>query len=196
MNLLQVEDAVTGWQRPAHRPVSFTVRRGEIVALAGPNGAGKSTLLQALIGGNGARLFSGHIRLIPQTRIGVQTQHQPPVSGVPLTGAELLNLTVADPRGLPEWLAPHLTQRLDKLSGGQRQYLALWTILQAPADLLLLDEPGNHLDRTGLASLPAALRTRADQGAGIVLVSHDDELTQACCNHVTHVEPDDDALPL
>jgi ATPase subunit of ABC transporter with duplicated ATPase domains len=194
MTLLHVEEAVTGWQHPAHRPVSLTVARGEIVALAGPNGAGKSTLLKALIGDTGVRLFSGLIRLAPDTRIGVQTQHQPPVSGIPLTGAELLALTGANPHGLPDWLAARCTQRLDKLSGGQRQYLALWAILQAPADLLLLDEPGNHLDRAGLTSLPTALRARANQGTGIVLVSHDDGLTQACCDRVTLVEPSDDDL--
>ncbi|MDR1425307.1 MAG: ATP-binding cassette domain-containing protein [Azoarcus sp.] len=188
MTLLHVERAVTGWRRPAHRPVCFTIGRGEIVALIGPNGAGKSTLLNALTG-NGARLFSGHIHLTPEARVGVQTQHQPPVAGLPLTGSELLALTEARPDGLPQGLSACLAQRLDALSGGQRQYLALWSILHSPADLLLLDEPGNHLDRTGLASLPAALRTRARQGVGIVLVSHDARFTQACADRAVEVEP-------
>jgi len=188
VTLLHVERAVAGWRRPAHRPVCFTVERGEIVALIGPNGAGKSTLLNALTG-NGAHLFSGLVRLAPDARIGMQTQHQPPVVGLPLTGGELLALTEARPDGLPQGLSACLTRRLDTLSGGQRQYLALWSILQSPADLLLLDEPGNHLDRTGLASLPAALRARAGQGAGIVLVSHDARFTQACADRAVEVEP-------
>ncbi|MDR3214580.1 MAG: ATP-binding cassette domain-containing protein [Azoarcus sp.] len=188
MKLLQLERLVTGWRQPAHQPLSFTLGRGKILALAGPNGAGKSTLLAALAG-SGARIFSGDIQRAPGLRVGFQTQHLPPVAGLPLSGAEWLALTDARPQGLPEWLSACLHRRLDKLSGGQRQYLALWSILQAPADLLLMDEPGNHLDRAGVASLPAALRARAAQGAGIVLVSHDAALAQACCDRLVQVEP-------
>ncbi|MDR1463134.1 MAG: ATP-binding cassette domain-containing protein [Azoarcus sp.] len=187
MKLLQAAQLIAGWRRPAHRPVSFTLGRGEILALAGPNGAGKSTLL-AVLAGSGARVFSGDIFRAPNLRIGFQTQYLPPVAGVPLSGAELLALTGASPEGLPEPLAVCARRRLDKLSGGQRQYLALWAILQAPADLLLLDEPGNHLDKAGLASLPSVLRARAAQGAGIVLVSHDAELARACCDCLLSME--------
>jgi ATPase subunit of ABC transporter with duplicated ATPase domains len=192
MMLLQLERLVAGWQRPAHRPLSFALARGDILALAGPNGAGKSTLLAALAGG-GARVFSGSLWRAPALRIGVQMQHLPPMAGLPLSGAELLALTgEACPQDLPTWLAACLPRRLDELSGGQRQYLALHSILQAPADLLLLDEPGNHLDKAGLASLPAALRARAARGAGIVLVSHDTALAEECCDRLIDVEPCDD----
>ncbi|MDR1064551.1 MAG: ATP-binding cassette domain-containing protein [Azoarcus sp.] len=191
MKLLQAVQLAAGWRRPVHRPVSFALARGEILALAGPNGAGKSTLLAALAG-SGARIFSGDIRRASNLRIGFQTQHLPPMAGIPLSGAELLLLTGASPQGLPEPLAACLRQRLDKLSGGQRQYLVLWSILQAPADLLLLDEPGNHLDKAGLASLPSVLRARAAQGTGIVLVSHDAELARACCDCLLRMEPCND----
>jgi ATPase subunit of ABC transporter with duplicated ATPase domains len=191
MKLLQAEQLATGWRRPAHRPVDFALARGEILALSGPNGVGKSTLLAALAE-SGARIFSGGIRRAPGLRLGFQTQHLPPVTGVPLSGAELLTLTGASPQGLPEPLAACLRRRLDKLSGGQRQYLSLWSILQAPADLLLLDEPGNHLDKTLLASLPSVLRARAQRGAGIVLVSHDEELARACCDRLLRMEPCDE----
>ena len=191
MKLLEARQLTTGWQRPAHRPISFTVKRGEILALTGPNGAGKSTLLTAL-GGCGARIFSGHLLREPTIRVGFLSQHLPPVEGLPLSGAELLALTDADPNGLPPWLASSLKRRLDKLSGGQRQFLAFWSILQASADLLLLDEPGNHLDKAGLAILPATLRARAGQNVGIILVTHDAKLTQDCCDQQVSVESCDD----
>ncbi|MCL1860108.1 MAG: ATP-binding cassette domain-containing protein, partial [Proteobacteria bacterium] len=150
MKLLEAQQLATGWRRPAHHPLSFIVKRGEILALTGPNGAGKSTLLTALVG-SGAQIFSGHVRRDPAIRVGFLSQHPPLIEGLPLTGAELLALTGASPDGLPPWLATSLNRRLDKLSGGQKQFLALWSILQASADLLLLDEPGNHLDKAGLA---------------------------------------------
>ena len=191
MNLLETRQLVTGWQCPVHRPVSFALKRGEILALTGPNGAGKSTLLMALAG-CGAQVFSGHLQHEPATRVGFQSQYLPSVEGLPLSGAELLALTGASPDGLPPWLAASLNQRLDKLSGGQRQFLVLWSILQADANLLLLDEPGNHLDKAGLAILPSVLRARAGQGVGIILVSHDMGLTQHCCDQLVNVEPCDD----
>ncbi|MCL2591200.1 MAG: ATP-binding cassette domain-containing protein [Betaproteobacteria bacterium] len=191
MKLLEVQQLATGWQRPAHRPVSFAVKRGEILALAGSNGAGKSTLLSVLAG-CGAQVFSGHLQRAPAIRVGFQSQYLPPVEGVPLSGVELLALTGASPDGLPPWLAASLDRRLDKLSGGQRQFLVFWSILQADADLLLLDEPGNHLDKAGLAILPSALRARAGQNVGIILVSHDTMLTEDCCDQLVNVEPCDD----
>jgi len=191
MKLLETRQLSTGWQYPVHRPVSFTLKRGEILALTGPNGAGKSTLLTVLAG-CGAQVFSGHLQREPAIRAGFQPQYLPPVEGLPLSGTELLRLTGASPDGLPPWLATSLDRRLDRLSGGQRQFLVFWSILQADADLLLLDEPGNHLDKAGLAILPSALRARAGQGVGIILVSHDARLIQDCCGQLVNMEPCDD----
>ena len=56
MNLLETRQLVTGWQCPVHRPVSFAVKRGDILDLTGSNGTGKSTLLTALAG-CGAQVF-------------------------------------------------------------------------------------------------------------------------------------------
>ena len=123
-------------------------------------------------------------------RQGFQPQVQPPLAGLPLSGADLLGLTGAGAGGLPPWLAGCLSRRLDQLSGGQRQYLALWAVLQSPVQVLLLDEPGNHLDRPGIVHLQTALRQRAGAGAAILLVSHDEELL-ACCDRFVRLEPRD-----
>jgi ATPase subunit of ABC transporter with duplicated ATPase domains len=185
--VLEVEALVAGWAQPAIQPISFCLERGEILALTGPNGAGKSTLLAALAGSG--RIFSGQCRREPGARLGFQTQGMPPIAGLPLSGAELLALTGATPDGLPPWLSGCLNQRLDRLSGGQRQYLALWSVLRAPAELLFLDEPANHLDRAGIEHLEPALRQRAKEGAGILLVSHDPQLLRRCCDRTIAVEP-------
>ena len=104
--------------------------------------------------------------------------------GLPLSGRELLALTGASAAGLPPWLAGRIDMRLDRLSGGQRHYLALWAILQAPADLVLLDEPTNNLDAAGVAHLTAHLRERAEAGAGVVVVSHDAAFVETVCDRV------------
>lgn len=180
--LIRAEKLVAGWQAPATRPLDLSLAAGEIVGLTGPNGVGKSTVLAAVAGR--ARVFDGELEKRPDLRIALQTQDVPPVVGLPLSGRELLALTGATPEGLPAWLAERLDSRLDRLSGGQRHYLALWAILQAPADLALLDEPTNNLDAAGVAHLTEHLRDRAAAGAGLLVVSHDAEFVAAVCDRV------------
>jgi ATPase subunit of ABC transporter with duplicated ATPase domains len=180
--LIHLEQVVAGWQQPATGPVDLSLEAGEVLGLTGPNGVGKSTVLAAMTGR--ARVFSGRIEQRPGLRLALQTQDVPPVDGLPLSGRELLALTGAGAAGLPPWLAGRIDDRLDRLSGGQRHYLALWAILQAPADLVLLDEPTNNLDAAGVGHLTAHLRERAAAGAGMIVVSHDAAFVEAVCDRI------------
>jgi len=180
--LLRAQELVAGWQQPATQPLDFVIAAGEVVGLTGPNGVGKSTVLAAIAGR--AKVFAGRLESAPGIRLGLQTQDVPPVVGMPISGRELLALTDATPLGLPPWLADRLDVRLDRLSGGQRHYLTLWAVLQAPADLLLLDEPTNNLDQAGVAHLTAHLRERAENGSGLLVVSHDAAFVEAVCDRV------------
>ncbi len=180
--LIRARALVAGWERPATAPLEFALESGRILGLTGANGVGKTTLLSALAGR--ARVFSGVLEKRPGLRLALQTQDVPPVEGVPLSGRELLALTGAADDGLPPWLVGRLDDRLDHLSGGQRHYLTLWAVLQAPADLVLLDEPTNNLDAAGVAHLASALRRLAGSGTGIVVVSHDHEFVEAVCDQV------------
>ncbi len=184
--LLEVEALVAGYARPVVGPVSFTLARGEVLGLIGANGAGKSTVLAALLGG--ARTFSGNVRRAPGSVVTLQTQQQPDVAGVPLSGRELLHLTGAAATGLPPWLGERLDLRLDQLSGGQRQFLHLWACLQAQGDVVLLDEPTNNLDPDGVDFLATVLHARAEAGAGLVLVSHDAAFVDRTCDRVVVLE--------
>lgn len=188
-SLLKLEKLVAGWQQPATSQIDLALAAGEILGLTGPNGVGKSTLLAAIAGR--AKVFSGRIEQRPGLRLALQTQDVPPVDGLPLSGRELLALTGASASGLPHWLNDRLDGRLDQLSGGQRHYLALWAILQAPADLVLLDEPTNNLDAAGVAHLKAHLRERAKAGAGIMVVSHDAAFVEAVCDRIIVLEAGD-----
>ncbi|HEX5802371.1 MAG TPA: ATP-binding cassette domain-containing protein [Azospira sp.] len=182
MILIEACALSAGYRRPAFAPLSFALARGGVLGVRGANGCGKSTLLAALLGQ--ARIFAGEVRRAPGLRASLQTQRQPPLAGVPLCGAELLALTGATADGLPGGLADCLDQRLDRLSGGQRQFLQLWACLQAPADLVLLDEPTNNLDAAGVAQLGGAVRARAAAGLGVIVVSHDADFLAAACDRV------------
>lgn len=180
--LFKIEQLVVGWKQPTNRPLDLTVMAGEVVGLTGANGVGKSTLLAALVGRS--RVFSGTMQTCDGLRIALQTQDIPPVDGLPLSGRELLALTGASDQGLPYWLAKRIDLRLDSLSGGQRHYLSLWAIFNAPADLVLLDEPTNNLDVAGVEHLVAHLRQRAATGTGILVVSHDEAFVKQVCDRI------------
>jgi len=168
--LLSVENLSAGYAKPVLGPLSFEVHRGDIISVRGPNGSGKSTLLNALVGG--ARIFSGAVRRGEGVRIAHQQQAALPLDNVPLSGKELLALTGAEVAGLPEWIARLIKRRLDRLSGGQRQFLQVWASLKAPVDVVLLDEPTNNVDPQGVQHLEGALRTMQPNRA-VLLVSHD-----------------------
>lgn len=182
--LLRASALVAGYATPVAGPLDCVVSRGEILGLAGPNGVGKSTLLKALWGG--VRVFGGSVEKAPGLTISHQDQGFDNLRGVPLTGRELLGLTGASPDGLPPWLAGRLDLRLDRLSGGQLQFLRLWACLAVPADLILLDEPTNNLDRAGTAYLTEWLKLRHGE-QGIVIVSHDAALIHEVCTQVVEV---------
>ncbi len=187
--LLELQGLVAGWEAPATAPLDLQLAAGEVLGLTGPNGVGKSTVLAAIA--SRAKVFSGRMLRRPGLSVALQTQEVPPVMGLPLSGRELLDLTGASAKGLPAWLLERLDLRLDHLSGGQRHYLALWAVLQAPADLVLLDEPTNNLDAAGVAHLTAHLRDRAAGGTGLLVVSHDAAFVEAVCDRVLVLEAHD-----
>ena len=78
-----------------------------------------------------------------------------------------------------------LSQPLKTLSGGQRRRVELARILFSGAEILLLDEPTNHLDADSIVWLREFLRTFK---GGLVVISHDVDLLEACVNKVLHLD--------
>ncbi|MFL6062497.1 MAG: ABC-F family ATP-binding cassette domain-containing protein [Marmoricola sp.] len=78
-----------------------------------------------------------------------------------------------------------LGQQLKTLSGGQRRRVELARIIFSGADILILDEPTNHLDADSIVWLREFLRTFS---GGLVVISHDVELLEACVNKVLHLD--------
>ncbi len=184
--LLEIEQLRAGYAEPVVGPVSVQVHPGEVIGLAGPNGCGKSTVLSVLTGQ--ARRFSGQVRT--DSEAGIACQSQAPYQGgeLPLRGDELLALMGADPATLPEPLQPLLRRRIDRLSGGQRQSLLVWSVLGHPGALVLLDEPTNNLDARGRQLLIEGL-THLRPGRGALVISHDADFIRQVCHRVVTLEP-------
>jgi zinc transport system ATP-binding protein len=182
--LLIVDRLSAGYDHPVVGPISFSLYRGDIVAVQGPNGAGKTTLLNAIAGG--ARIFAGSVTRPAGVRVAHQQQAALPLDNVPLSGLELLALTDADAQGLPDWIKPLVSRRLDRLSGGQLQFMQIWACLKAPVDIVLLDEPVNNLDSAGARFLASQIREMRSTRA-ILVVSHDAEFIGNISTRTLHL---------
>lgn len=182
--------------------VSFTVAAGEAVALWGSNGAGKTTALRALLGlvpfsgkavvggvdvrrrGREAR---GRVGFVPQ-----EVTLQPDLSGRETLAfyAGLRRVPPAEVADQVEWLglAEHLDKRVQQLSGGLKQRLALGLALLGDPPVLLLDEPTANLDAEGRERFYRLLDELRARGKTLVFTSHRAEEVTRLADRVLRLE--------
>jgi energy-coupling factor transporter ATP-binding protein EcfA2 len=192
---------------PALQDVSLDVRRGEFVALMGRNGSGKTTLLKQLVGllkpdHGEVQITDPHTKRAMDTRQADLEELIQVVGYVPQNpGALLFNDTVRQEldftrrgHGLPPGEYSGLLATLSltdyandyprDLSVGERQRVALASILVAEPTILLLDEPTRGLDYHQKAALVAVLQQERGRGRTIVMATHDVELVAHCADRV------------
>jgi ATPase subunit of ABC transporter with duplicated ATPase domains len=169
--------------------LSFSVNKGDKIGLNGHNGCGKSTLLKLLAGD--IQPDDGEINRRGGLRLGVVEQFLPEgLAGLDLERAVLERIPAADRDELAYRAAVTLTNlgfqdpqfalAVSDLSGGQLNRLMLARALVNDPDLVLFDEPSNHMD---LATLAMLERYLADEIAcAFVLVSHDRALLDGVTN--------------
>jgi len=175
--------------------VSFDVGRGQRIILRGPNGAGKSTLLKALAGtlplAKGTRLEDERLRLgiFAQDLAQELPMHQSALEYV-ANAVRQFDGGITEERCRSVMGALGLTgdkavRIIGALSGGEKARVALATFCLTPYNMLLFDEPSNHLDMEAIAALLEALD--GYEGA-MVVVSHDRAFCEALrCTHVVYV---------
>jgi ABC-type sugar transport system ATPase subunit len=182
--------------------VDLEVYPGEVVALLGDNGAGKSTLIKCVSGvyraEEGHIWFNGneitHATPSAVRDLGIETIYQDLALAenldvganvflgkekerrflglIPVTDDEYMRRESAKVLDRLDIHIPSLTQKLVKLSGGQRQAVAIVRALYWDAKLVIMDEPTAALGVPEQRKVLALVRTLRDQGIPVIIISH------------------------
>ena len=166
------------------------IERGDKIALVGANGKGKSTLLRMI---QNEIPFSGKRMLGHNVRLSFYAQHQ--IEALDLKNNLIEELGRANSEYSETQLRTILGgflfhdediyKKISVLSGGERARVSLAKTLIAKANLLLLDEPSNHLDTYSVAGLASALKSY--EGA-FILVSHDRFFIREVANKIWYIK--------
>ena len=166
---------------------NFTIERGQKIALVGRNGEGKTTFARMLVGE--LQPTEGTIRLGANINIGYYAQNQEDLMDGEITVYDTLDrVAVGDIRtrlrdilGAFLFHGEDVDKKVKVLSGGERARLAMARMMLEPHNLLVMDEPTNHMDMRSKDILKDAL-CKYDGTA--VIVSHDREFLDGMVDKV------------
>ena len=173
--------------------ISFEIQRGEKVAIIGPNGIGKSTLLKIILDQLSADV--GNHKWGYETQISYFAQdHHEQLSGK-ISAYDWLYATAShEPIGAIRGLLGRVLLSGDEalkpvfaLSGGESARLLFARIMLEKRNVLILDEPTNHMDLEGVAALGDALK--AFEGT-VLVVSHYRHFVSKVATHILELAPD------
>lgn len=173
-DVLYTSDLAIGYDHPLS-VVSLDLKRGEKLGILGGNGLGKSTFLKTIVGKIPA--LSGEYRFGTNVQIGYFDQQMAMYTSNKTVlddfWDEYPNLTETEARnalGAFLFSGEDVFKNVNMLSGGEKVRLALCKILKTRPNVLVLDEPTNHMDIVGKETLESMLK---DYKGTLIFVSHD-----------------------
>ncbi|RKD30794.1 ABC-F family ATP-binding cassette domain-containing protein [Lacrimispora algidixylanolytica] len=185
--VLKVNHYSVGFQEVLLEDASFEIGSSDKVALIGPNGTGKTTLLRDIyknqkdsivIGDNVSMAFLSQIQ---GEMLKEESDVQDEFFDIGFQTYDEIRAYVTK-YGFSEDV---LTQKIDSLSGGEKNLLQLAKISVSKANLLLLDEPTSHLDTYSQIALEQAVK---DYKGAVLMVSHDFNTIANCVDYVLMIE--------
>ena len=181
--------------------ISLSVPKGKVTAITGQNGAGKTTLAQILCGL--AKQTRGHI-LIDGKKARAAVRRRDIYYCGNDTSTQFFTASVAEELLLNTRLteenkdrARNLLKELglyeyrdahpSALSGGQKQRLAIACAIFSGRRILILDEPTSGLDGQNMRLIAERLKSEARRGRTILVITHDRELIESCCDNIVEI---------
>ena len=158
------------------KDANIVIERGDKVAFVGKNGEGKSTMIKAImkeIDINGGSVEIGHNAMIgyfAQNQASLLDENGTIFSTIDDIAVGDVRTKIKDILGAFMFHGDDVTKKVKVLSGGEKTRLAMIRLLLEPVNLLILDEPSNHLDMKTKDIIKDALR---DFDGTLILVSHD-----------------------
>ena len=182
--------------------ISLSVPEGGVTAITGQNGAGKTTLAQILCGLT--KQTRGHILIDGKKARAAVRRREIYYCGND-TSTQFFTASVAEELLLNTRLTEESKSRARNLlnelglyeyrdahpsilSGGQKQRLAIACAIFSGRRILILDEPTSGLDGQNMRLIAERLRSEARRGRTILVITHDRELIESCCDNVVEVE--------
>jgi len=187
--------------------VDLVIHKGEVVSIIGPSGSGKSTLLRCMnlmeVPTSGSVLFEGHLLSIHdknlnqlREKMGMVFQsfnlfpHLSVLQNVTLALTLVKKLDdqqakeIAEKRLLEVGLGDKIQSYPNQLSGGQKQRVAIARALAMEPDVMLFDEPTSALDPEMVGEVLSVMRTLANQGMTMVVVTHEMQFAKEVSDRV------------
>lgn len=209
MTIIKVENVSLGYEgKHVISHLSFSVEKGDYVAILGENGSGKSTLIHALLGFN--KPMEGTISFFDKAKgkkMGFLPQQSDIQKDFPASVKEVvLSGTLTTGRWFPFYTKEQKHKAKNyisllgieaienkpffELSGGQKQRVLLARALCAADEIIILDEPVSGLDPVVTSQLYEVLKKINNEGITVVMVSHDVDQTLSYANKVLHIDYD------
>ena len=171
--------------------INLEIEHGQRAAIVGDNGQGKTTLLRTLV--SSLDPIRGNIKWGHATELGTYAQHVYTSLDQQRTVLEHLEYESNADTTRQDCLAmagallfrdSHINKKIKVLSGGERARLCMAGLLLGTANVLVLDEPGNHLDVETVEALAEAL---IDYQGTVIFTSHDRHFMQRVATNVIEV---------
>jgi ATPase subunit of ABC transporter with duplicated ATPase domains len=208
-DLVEVDSLSKGFEGPLLKDINFKLAGGEKLAIIGPNGVGKTTLLRCLLKGfddselESALKVSGHGLSADQGKVvwgkSAQINYMPQDTAEELTQdlGMIQWLNQWDPKKEQNEIRSYLGRMLFSgeqqeksvkvLSGGERQRLWLAKCMLLGGNVLVLDEPSNHMDLESIEALGKAL---GEFSGSVIVTSHDQDLISHVATRILELRAD------
>ena len=183
-----------GTDQDVIRDLTFTIEAGERVAIIGPNGIGKTTLMRCLAGELHAQSGTigwvenaqpGYMPQDPQAEFEAKTDLFSWISQY--TGKADDDQLVRSTLGRLLFSGDDVKKSVKVLSGGEKGRMIYGKLILSKPNVLLMDEPTNHMDMETIESLQIALEKYVGT---LIFVSHDREFVGTLANRVIELKPD------
>ena len=197
-NLLEFKNLSVGYKKPLISKMNLKIESGEVLGIIGENGSGKSTLLNTISGLikeiSGEILFNGKkLNRRDRQKLCALVMQEPSYQFFMESVEKELTFGIKnyDENKLNKYLQDMYLKNIKdndplKLSGGEKQRLAILINLLDNKDVFLLDEPSSGLDYKNMLVISDEIKKLQEKGKIIIIISHDYELLSEVCTKIIY----------